>query len=482
MADPIPAVADKPRQDLSEVVQLLNRVQKRLRKDSGERREIEEKLASAVADISEKMNGSFPVPQRRGEFAIDDRDPDLEGSGAKVLDSLIRRPALNDESRALHKVNDDMYLLQTILREPNPLALRYFKEAMREIPILRKSLDTTANGFANWVPTAFSDSLHEQVRLAFLVAALHERINMPQDPYRLPVEGADATAYLVPEQGDSDANLDATKMVCPSFSGATNTPAVTAPTLTSKKIGARMTFSEEASEDAIIPVLPYLRRKAALAMANAQENTTQNGDTAGTHMDADVTATIDARKAWDGYRKSAITANAAVTVTNTASTVKSVSLTDIRSVRQKMGKYGTDPSQLAIIVSPQVYIKCLSMEGLTPSATNVSPVTTVDKYGPNATVITGELAKVDGIPILVSAFARENLGTGGVQTGGTVDRSVLTIVNRNGFLYGDRRAATLKARDIIETDQTVLVILQRLTLAKWFGADPVAGFVFNIQM
>src|SRR5215831_8481392 len=183
MADPIPAVADKPRQDLSEVVQLLNRVQKRLRKDSGERREIEEKLANAVADISERMNGNFPVPQRRGEFAIDDRDPDLEGSGAKVLDSLIRRPAFNDESRALHKVNDDMYLLQTILREPNPLALRYFKEAMREIPILRKSLDTTANGFANWVPTAFSDSLHEQVRLAFLVAALHERINMPQDPY-----------------------------------------------------------------------------------------------------------------------------------------------------------------------------------------------------------------------------------------------------------------------------------------------------------
>jgi HK97 family phage major capsid protein len=470
---PLTGDDEAARKELHEVVELLKTVDTK----TGEGRETQEKLMAVLESINEKL--SKPATGRKGEFHVGDADlGDNSGENfeAKMLGELLKQPATQDEIRHFHKVNDEMYILSTLLGVKDPLRqTKYGATALKQLPMLRKALDTAA-GSGTYIPTGFSSSLHEQVRLQFRVAALHDRINMPQDPYKLPIEGADATAYLVNERGGADDWLTAGNLVTASFSSSS--PGFTAVTLTSKKIGARLAVSTELDEDSIIPVLPYMRNKLSMAMAEAQEDATINGDTAGT-FDASTPGAA-ATRGWDGYRKTAYGAAAAVTVSNSASATTSVALADIRTLRARMGKYGVDPSRLAIVTGPVGYIKMLAIQD-TQAAGNPSPVLTVDKMGPNATILSGQLASIDGIPIIVSPKVREDLNAFGKFDGVTVDRTIIQLVNRDGFVYGDRRQATLKSREIIETDQTALVVMQRVVMAAWFGTAPVVGTILNIQ-
>jgi hypothetical protein len=102
-------------------------------------------------------------------------------------------------------------------------------------------------------------------------------------------------------------------------------------------------------------------------------------------------------------------------------------------MRKDMGKYGVTPSQLAWITGIAGYIKLIDLD----------QVTTVDKYGPGATVLAGELGKLDGIPIVVSEWQREVLNASGIYESGA-DKTAIDLVYRNGFAIGDRKQGDVK--------------------------------------
>ena len=476
------------RKELHDIVEALNKVD--LSTSSG--KELEQKVLATLQRLDDGMASRGPTSGRQGQFDVQVATRDLEDPEVTKAMLDLRRDTPVGESdeitRSFQTMNDEMYLLGSILKKQNPWLEtkrgRAHIKTMLKMGLIRdeKAFDTSATAGGPYIPTGFSALLHEQVRLALRVAALHERITMPTDPYKLPIEGLDATAYLVSEQGNSDAYLTAGNAVTASYStgSAAVTPGLSNLTLTSRKLGSRVTFSAEVDEDSIIPIFPYVNRKVVLSMADSQEDATINGDTAGTHQDGDVTSSADARKAWDGYRK-AVQSAAKIDAQGTAGAsglTTTIDVANLRNVRLNMGKYGIDPSKLTIITGPVGYIKLLGLK----DGTNPSPVMTLDKYGPQATILTGEMARVDGIPVLISSKVREDLGsTTPVQTGGTVDRTMVLVVNRDAFVYGDRRQASVKSRDIIETDQTTLVIMQRLTFANWFTGQGVAGFVWNIK-
>jgi len=310
------------------------------------------------------------------------------------------------------------------------------------------------------------------------VAGLHTRINMPQDPYALPIEGNLPKAYLVSQQGDADADLDTAKRVKSSFDGGTQ-PGVSILTLTSKKVGARMTFSEESEEDAIIPVLDYLKQQMARAIAEQEDDADINGDTTGTHMDADVTDAADGRKAWKGYRKHCPSGSK---FANGASDKTRIRLLDLRKQREKMGVYGVSPRDLVYVVSPTGALRMLQVED-PMSSTNPSPVVTLDKMGPQATILNGQIGAIDGIPIITSQFVREDLDENGVNlSSGTADRTLILCVNKAAFVHGDRRQGKLVTQYIPVTDQNMLVYLRRLTFANWFAGKPVVSVLTDIKL
>jgi HK97 family phage major capsid protein len=313
---------------------------------------------------------------------------------------------------------------------------------------------------AEWIPTGFSADLVDRVNLELKVASLFNRITMPQDPFTLPIKSTGATVYKL---GESQTEHESATKITKTEVTTTNV------TLASTKLGARVNFSEELSEDSIVPILPMLRAELARSMAEGIENTIINGDTTALHQDSDVTASTDVRKSWKGLRK----------LTNSGGKVSlaTFNLENLRSIRTAMGKYGVSPSKLAIVTGISGYIQLL---GIKDSSGNVV-VTTIDKYGPNATIVTGELAKIDGIPIIVSEHVRENLNASGVYDGTTTTKTILLLVYRDALLIGDRRTFTLKTDEDIETDQTILVATQRLDFQpRLVTTEKFIGLGYNI--
>ena len=330
---------------------------------------------------------------------------------------------------------DDLYLLGTMLGV-NPRQTHLFAKYTQQDEEFSKAMDTVEG--ADWIPTGLSASLQKEVHLQLKVAALHGRLPMPTQPYDLPYVAGKTTGYLAGEAVAEDS---------PRIKKSKMTPAKV--TFDAKKIAARVILTEELIEDSIVPCLPLLKKDIVEAIATAIEQATINGDTDVAHMDTDVIDARDARKAWEGYRKlAAATLDMATTLTHT----------QLKQLRGLMGVYGVNPNKLALVVSMAGYLKLTDLE----------QVKTLDKYGPKATVITGELAKVDNIPIIVSEWARDDLGaTGLYELGGAYTQ--LLMVYKDAMLYGDRRNVTVKTDFDIERDQTILVATQRLAFTRVYA-------------
>lgn len=296
-------------------------------------------------------------------------------------------------------------------------------------------VDTSGEG-ADWVPTGIGASLHEKVRASGKVASLFSRIDLPTNPWKWPLEGADATAYRVAEPtGDS-----ATKVTA-------STPGTAAATFDAETMGGRVLFSRSLDADSALAILPYLRAKLVQAFVDAEEKAILDGDSDGTHQDSDTQAVGSTHfsSAWDGLRKKAI---AQTVVTATTTTAANLAL-----LRGGMAKWGVNPANLAFIIGVSAYTDLLADANLL----------TVDKFGPNATIVNGQVGSVHGVPVIVSEHVRENLNASGVHDGITETKTYNLCVNRGEWAMGQRMAMDVEVDDSIyrETFQRVMVGFMR---------------------
>lgn len=325
-----------------------------------------------------------------------------------------------------------------------------FAEKWRNI-LRALDVDTAAEG-GNWVPTGIGADLHEKVRAAGRVAALFARIDLPTNPWKWPLEGADATAYRVAEPTtDTETKV------------AASTPGTLAATFDAEIFGARTLVSRSLDADSALAILPYMRRKLVQAFVDAEEKAILDGDADGTHQDGDVSGTADARTAWDGLRKRALANASAATTTTSAA--------NLGAIRALMGKWGINPADLAYIVGVS------AMHDIILD----SNVLTVDKMGPNATILNGQIGALYGIPIVVSEHVRENLNASGVYDAITTNKTYNLCVNRQEWVMGQRMALDIEVDDSIyrETFQRVLVGFQRedfQSVGETSGDDTAVGY------
>lgn len=322
---------------------------------------------------------------------------------------------------------------------------------------IMKALDTQTSGEGSeFVPVGYSPRLYQKIMLQLRVAALFETIPMPTAVLKLPTDMAEDMAYYIPENtGDVGTLVRAI------------TSASSQATLTAKKLGARTVLSNEMIEDGVFAILPWVNSKLVRAMARAIENATLNGDTAGS-MDSDISAGYDCRLAFSGMRKlcnaSGKTDFSSVTFPNAGD--------KIRGLRANMGEYGVDPTQLYHVIGLKTFVNLLGVK----DSGGYPIVSTIEKWGPAATFATGTLAVFDGAGIIVSPFAREDVNASGVYDGSTKTKTNYTIVNRLGFVNGERRIARLASREDIDVDQQVMVVTARRAFTNVTGTslNPVA--------
>lgn len=296
--------------------------------------------------------------------------------------------------------------------------------------------DTTAEGI-EWIPTGIGASMHERVRVSGKIRPLFQTVNLPTNPWKWPLEGADATAYLVAEPTSDTA----TKV-------AASTPGTGGVTFDAQIFGARALFSKSIEADSAIAILPYVSRKLVQSFVDAEEKAILDGDSDGTHQDSDTNTAgaTSASWAWDGLRKRAL-ANAG------ASGGSALTVALLAARRAAMVRYGLNPAECAFITNISGYYALLS-------DTNVL---TVDKLGPQATILNGQLASLYGIPIIVSEWVRENLNASGVHDAITTTKTYALCVNRNEWVMGTRSPLAIETDDSIyrETHQRVLVGFMR---------------------
>ena len=483
---------------LTEKIQELHSQVREGDKAKSEADERIDRLSSALMETNKLLATRVNA---RSEYPVDDalnERADREifkhgGRGKAVLDAMLQKTPTNDKEREFHEACDNMLILWKAMETAsggekiNPRSLQYYRENFLNNSVV-KEIDTGivgnsgTPGLDGWYPIEFSSSMHEQVRLARVVASIHPRVPMPTNPFKMPIEGNDAVVYTVPEAASDASYVTANDMV-----KATSPANLTNLTLTAKKTGARLVVNAEAMEASVIPLLGYMRDKLVDAQNIADEDGALNGDLfagpgGSTAIDADTEAgpADAARAGWDGLRKFAVQAFASGTgPNNEANTPSALDIADLRKCRLEMGVYAIMPGDVVFITGPVGYSKLLSLHDAEHGAP--SPILTIDKYGDRATILSGELARVDGVPIIVSQFYREDLNNEGVADG--VTTSVFTsilCVNRQQFIWGDFRGMSLNSRYVPDSDQNVLVTLRRLTFHSWFPTAPTVGQITHI--
>jgi len=292
---------------------------------------------------------------------------------------------------------------------------------------------TTAGAGDEWVPTAISASFIEEKELERKLAGAFKEIPLSTNPFQLPVQQGVTKARLISEAAAAtDANFSTEKIQ-----------------FDAKKLVEYYLLPEELNEDSAPAILELARGEVLQAQIRAVEDAIVNGDDTGTHMDSDVTSSASNQKAWKGLRKLALAASSTTSFSGAG-----ITKAGLDAMRKQMGKYGTNPKELVWVVGPSAYAQML----------NIDEVATLEKFGPQATILTGALAVFRGIPIVVSEFVRENLNASGVYDGTTTNRTVCHLANIRRFYLGLRRPIRVKVQQDAraEYDRWQLVSYQRL--------------------
>jgi hypothetical protein len=287
---------------------------------------------------------------------------------------------------------------------------------------------TLADYGDEWVPTIWADTIWEKPRLDNVIQNIFKSIEMPSNPYEYPVESTDPSVYLVAET-TAEAVLALDISTSPIPDSRVGTDKVT---FSAKKFGLRVMWSGELQEDAIARLVPQFRAQAERAIQNTIDNAAINGDTSTTtNINSDgetITDTTRPYLAYDGLiHQPLVTA----TTNRLDAGGAAPTLAMLRTIRSYLGAAeGRVPSELALIVDFPTYMKLLSDDN----------VVTVDKYGSAATVLTGELGRIDGVPVFVSdQMALADADGKVTQTSNTVNRGRAILVHRATWMMGFRR-------------------------------------------
>jgi HK97 family phage major capsid protein len=165
-------------------------------------------------------------------------------------------------------------------------------------------------GFGDeWVPDLWSSQIWQKARQDNVILPLFRSIEMPSNPFELPIEGTDPSVYFVPETSDeTQLSLGSGNPIPDSKIGSGKVQ------LSAKKLALRVGFSAELVEDAITPVLNIYREQAMQAIADSIDYVLLNGDvesgaTGNINSDAAAPNATDRFMAFDGLRKLGLVTN-----------------------------------------------------------------------------------------------------------------------------------------------------------------------------
>ncbi len=329
----------------------------------------------------------------------------------------------------------------------------------------RRAMDTAESGYGSQLIGAqYVGQLWEAPRRLGRVFPLIQDFEMTDATAYLPVEADLPELLFVGEStANNSSNYDTVK------TGSNRVQ------VTPKKFVIHQMHSGEMEEDSIIPFLPFLRAQASKSLAHYTDSLVLNGDTtnAGTgNINLDDADPADTKHylAFDGIRHAAIVDNTA----NKADAGGALTYDDLIDLKGLMVDrtylmdwgHPDDPSDLVYVADPSS----------ADAYSKLSEVLTVDKYGPGATVLNGEQARVGQHPLVSTVAMSLTEADGKVSTTGSNNvKGQITAFNRRAFVAGWRRRVRTEVERLPGTDQTRIVHSLRLGFGRFSPTGAASG-------
>ncbi len=283
---------------------------------------------------------------------------------------------------------------------------------------------------AEWVP---SSDLAERVWMdqhikADVVSHFPVMDEMPTDPFEWPLELDDTGD----EWTGGIENIDVS-----SPDAATRES-----TMRSKELVNAKAWSKNFNEDSLLAVASafeaYLVRTGREMMdklfMNADKVTTATGNI--NLDDAAPGATkyyLVASNAQDGLRKQGIIDNTAMLVNAGGDALV---INDINQALSKMGKYAVRPQDVRIFSEVATYLFGIS---------GLAEVQTIDKFGPQATIVTGQIARVKGAPCVVTNAIGKTEADGKISaTAGNNTLGQIVLTSVGSWVIGFKRGLEIE--------------------------------------
>ena len=395
-----------------------------------------DRLSRAVGDLTEKQrSGERQAMLTRYAGGDRPRVPFGKYQGMDALDLACVRSVLAAQQREPGDVN--------------PRALEDWQAN------LKAAMDSTTAGSGDeLVVTGEAAALWADINVDTLVAGLFTRVDMPTNPFEIPLQLGDVSWYPGTEN-----------------TATTETALTTGrQTLTAYELVAEVPWSLTLEEDAVIAMAAEVRSTLVRNAVEVIDDVLLNADTtAQNNINADgatISASTAGKAHWlvgfDGLLHLPLVDN-----TDQGNDHGAAPSADMfNEARGLLGKYGVRPSELAYIADVGTYIKSLG----------VSEFRTLDKLGPQATLLNGQLAQVDGIPVIVSEQMAQSDADGKVTDGGTGNtKGRLLAVNRTQWRLGFRRELMIETTRDIQKRQNIMVVSMRLAFMERTGKRSTAG-------
>lgn len=339
-------------------------------------------------------------------------------------------------------------------------------ESVRDWDVrLKAAMDSVTAGKGDeLVPTGMAARLWNDLHQETRVANLFNRIEMPTNPFDIPLQLGDVNWYPGAENAAvTESTLKTANQ-----------------TLTSYELVAEVPWSLTLDEDAVFAMLPEVRRTLVRNAAEVIDDVLLNADQTGTdsiNADGATITTSTAGKAqyligFDGLLHLPLVDNPSQAIAH-GDEIRMAAYLDLL---KKLGKYGVSSSDMVYVTDVATFVSSLGLDS----------VETVDKLGPKATLLTGQLATVYGHPMVVSGQMRLADADGKVSGGGNnVDRGRLLAVNTSQWRVGFRRDLMIETQRDIQKRQNVMVVSMRLAFAERSGDRANAehtALAYNIEV
>ena len=404
--------------------------------------EIQREIAQTQSFVQERLD-----PMRREVGLLREEQERLAGEVRTLLaqQRSERREAVlsrgsNDRVRVRGGQLDgfdmvDLAIMRSLLTAQQARPQDYDSRALQawEQSVQRAMDSTTAGAGDELVGREEARQLWADVNVETAVASLFETVTMPSNPFDIPLQLGDVNWYPgTANVAVSSTNLSTAKQ-----------------TLTAYELVGMVPWAYELDEDAVIAMMAEVRATLLRNSAQVLDDIVLNADTSltgninhdGTALTATTAGLAHYLVGFDGLVHLPLVDNTAMRNDHSAA----VSADMFNELRRKLGKYGLRPSELAFVTDVNTFIAVQS----------ITEFQTVDKLGPNATLLTGQLGSVEGRPRgrvgADGARGRRRQGHGGRERGehgppaaGQPDAMAQGLQAGAAHRDGTRRAASAK--------------------------------------